>query len=181
MFDLSLIPNLIGGAALAANTGVMLRKSEDKILVVASVASLLWSLHYFLIGTLVGGFTSLEAAFFIYAAHRMMANGTANAWRVLACLANIAIALAVAVAYMKTRWALTAPMSVSIFSISEFFLTGPSLRYGFILGRAVNAIFALAVGSLPRFLQSLITVSAGVVGGWRSYRARRIEPTLAAP
>lgn len=152
----------VGLLALAISVSALVRKSNDGILLLLSLAVAVWGAHYFLMGSVVGGVQHLVAAGGIFLADRM--SGQPMKHKVSAALAFVAINLAAGVMWWTGPWDAYAIAAAPILTFSQFCLSGMRMRLGFMIGEVVMFFYAAELGSFPGMAVSVINVLAGLIG-----------------
>jgi len=160
--NVDLIANIVGVIALSVGVWALVRKTNDKILVIISAAVLLWGVHYFLMGSVFGGIMHVIAAIGIFTADRMKDMSIRQ--RTFAAAAFIAINAVTGVVWWSGYWDYYALMAAPVLIYSQFCLEGTRMRMGFMLGESIMFFYASALGSAPGMAVSVISVAAGAVG-----------------
>lgn len=166
---------LIGLSALTISVWALVRKTNDHILIILSVAVLLWGIHYFLLGSVVGGAMHIIAALGIFVADQMQ-RSRIRARAVTASL-FVAFNIVAGAIWWSGPWDAYAIAAAPVLVFSQFCLSGTRMRIGFMLGEVIMFFYAAALGSLPGMAVSLINIAAGVTGVTRMILDRR-KPKL---
>jgi hypothetical protein len=168
--------DLIGYTALAIMVYALVRKDSDKLLALIGVGLLLWSLHYWLIGSMAGAVTHLIAAVGVLFAHQLL--NTSLRLRILFALIFSALGVVGSLVHGITPANVVASVGCVIMTTSQYVFRGARMRQGFLVGEALFFIFAMLVGSVPGMLVTAANGIAGIIGLVRIHRSAEVPETI---
>lgn len=160
--------DLIGYIALSITVFALVRKDNDRLLLLISIGVFLWGVHYWLLGSFPGAVIHFIAGVGIFLAH--VTTNAALGLRV--ALAGLFILLGVTGSLYSglTAANVLAAVGGATMTVSQYVLRGQQMRQGFIAGEVVLFGFALLVGSVPGMLVTLTNAGAGGIGLLRGKR-----------
>jgi hypothetical protein len=165
------IAMFVGLVALAISVWALIRKTNDHLLIILSIAVMLWGVHYFMMGSVVGGTMHVIAALGIFIADRM--GRLSLKFRTLTATGFVALNILAGAIWWSGPWDAYAIAAAPVLVYSQFCLKGARMRMGFMTGEAIMFFYATALGSMPGMAVSLINIAAGVAGLIRIMMDRR--------
>jgi len=160
--SVELIANVVGSLALLLSVWGLVRKTNDKLLIILSVSVLVWGVHYFLMNSIVGGIMHLIAAIGIFVADRMQSRGFSSRFWMASLF--VALNLITGVVWWTGHWDAYAMAAAPILVYSQFCLKGHHMRMGFMAGEVAMFFYASALGSVPGMAVAMINLAAGAAG-----------------